>query len=199
MLSNTLQTKYKPFHHSLPQTPKRSFRGQQQQKLLLRKGITSKYSKKWYNNANQNSYGYRYGKYKPGNPTKESGISLCSSSGGSKTNTSLNIKSLFCTQKIPNVQLAGRLKNFTENWEILTNDTDILSLVEGYTIPFPEIHQQKNILNSPKLRHQEEKILVQKEILVMLNKGAIVETLSHLEGEFISNPFLVEKICGIDQ
>ena len=42
MLSNTLQTKYKPFHH----TPKRSFRGQQQQKLLLRKGITSKYSKK---------------------------------------------------------------------------------------------------------------------------------------------------------
>ena len=42
------------------------------------------------------------------------------------------IKSLFCARKIPNVQLAGKLKNFIENWKILTNDTEILSLVEGY-------------------------------------------------------------------
>ena len=34
-----------------------------------------------------------------------------------------NIKSLFCARKTPNVQLAGRLKNFIENREILTNDT----------------------------------------------------------------------------
>ena len=33
------------------------------------------------------------------------------------------IKSLFCARKTPNVQLAGRLKNFIENREILTNDT----------------------------------------------------------------------------
>ena len=105
------------------------------------------------------------------------------------------IKSLFCARKIPNVQLAGRLKNFIENWKILTNDTEILSLVEGYTIPFHEIPQQKNTPNSPKLS-QEEKILVQKEIHEMLNKGAIVETPNHLEGEFISNLFLVEKKDG---
>ena len=60
------------------------------------------------------------------------------------------IKSLFCARKIPNVQLAGRLKTFIENWKILTNDTEILSLLEGYTVPFHEIPQQKNIPNSPK-------------------------------------------------
>ena len=102
------------------------------------------------------------------------------------------IKGLLCARKIPNVQLAARLKNFIENWKILTNDTEILSLVEGYTIPFHKISQQKNIPNSPKLS-QGEKTLVQKEIHKMLNKGAIVETPNHLEGEFISNLFLVEK------
>ena len=51
------------------------------------------------------------------------------------------IKSLFCARKIPNVQLAGRLKTFIENWKILTSDIEILSLVEGYTIPFHEIPQ----------------------------------------------------------
>ena len=63
MLSNTSRTKYKPFRHGLPQTPRRSFVGQQQQKLLLRKGTTSQSLKKRYSNGNQNSYGYGYGKY----------------------------------------------------------------------------------------------------------------------------------------
>ena len=72
------------------------------------------------------------------------------------------IKTLFCARKIPNVQLAGTLKNFMENWKILKNDTEILSLVEGYTIPFHKIYQQENILNSPKLS-QEVKIIAQRE------------------------------------
>ena len=87
ILLNTSRTKYEPFRHSLPQTPRGSFEGQQQLKFLLRKGTTSQYSKKRYNNGNQNSYGYRYGKYKPGNPVQQSGIFLCSSSGGCKTHT----------------------------------------------------------------------------------------------------------------
>ena len=62
MLSNTSQAKYKTFFRGLIQTPRRSFRGQQQQKLPLRKGTTSQYSKKRYNNGNQNNYEYRYGK-----------------------------------------------------------------------------------------------------------------------------------------
>ena len=93
----------------------------------------------------------------------------------------LYIKSFFCARKNPNVQLVGRLKTFIENWKSLTNDTEILSLVEVYTVPFHEIPQQKNILDSPKLS-QEEKIKVQKKIHEMLNKGTIVETPKHLEG-----------------
>ena len=72
------------------------------------------------------------------------------------------IKTLFCAREIANVQLAGTLKNFMENWKILTNDTEILSLVEGYTISFHKIYQQENILNSPKLS-QEVKIIAQRE------------------------------------
>ena len=75
---------------------------------------------------------------------------------------------------------------------VLTNDTEILSLVKDYTIPFHKISTQKNIHNSPKLI-QEEKALAQKEIHEMLNKGAIVEIPNHLEEEFIGNLFLVEK------
>ena len=52
MLSNTSRTKYKHFRHGLLQTLRRSFKRQQLQKLFL--------------NGSQNSYGYRYGKYKPG-------------------------------------------------------------------------------------------------------------------------------------
>ena len=106
MLSNTSRAKYKHFRHGLLQTPRRSFKRQQLQKLLL--------------NGSQNSYGYRYGKYKPGNPVKQIEVSLCSSSGRSKVPY---IKSLSCTRKIPNVQLAGKLKKFIENWKILTNGT----------------------------------------------------------------------------
>ena len=104
------------------------------------------------------------------------------------------VKRLFCTTKIRNVQLAGRLKNFSENWKILTNDIEILSLVEGYTILFHELPEQKNILSSPKLS-QEWKILVQKEIQ-MLSKGVIAETPNHLEGGFIITLFPIEKKDG---
>ena len=90
------------------------------------------------------------------------------------------IKSLFCARKIPNVQLAWTFKNF------LTNGIGILSLVEGYITLFHKIIQQKNIPIYPSLR-QEEKILLQKKIHEMLNKGATVETPNHLEGKFITS------------
>ena len=77
--------------------------------------------------------------------------------------------------------MSRKVKNFIENWKILTKDTEILSLVKGYAIPFHEIPPQKNIPNSPKLS-QEEKFPVQKEIREMLNKGAIVETQTTWEG-----------------
>ena len=39
------------------------------------------------------------------------------------------------------MQLAGKLKKFIENGKILTNGTEILSLVEDYTTPFQKIPQ----------------------------------------------------------
>ena len=95
MLSNTSRTKYKVFPHGLSQTPRKSFR--EQQKLLLKKGATSRHSKKPdNNNGTQNSHGYKYSKYKPGNLNQQSGISLCSSSGGSQTRTSVHKKLILC-------------------------------------------------------------------------------------------------------
>ena len=181
MLSNTSQTKWKPFRHGLPQTPRRRFGGQQQQNLLLRKGTTKVMDTDTVN-INQETL-FNTVQFPYAVPVED------------LKHIHPYIKSLFCAREIPSVQLAGSLKNFIENWKILTNDTEILSLVEGYTIPFHEIPQQENIPNSPKLS-QEERILVQKEIHKMLNKGAIVETQNYLEGEFFSNPFLVEKKDG---
>ena len=59
------------------------------------------------------------------------------------------IKSLFCARKIPNVQLAGKLKNFIENWKILTNDTEILSLVVGLKYHFMEFLNKKTSQTLP--------------------------------------------------
>ena len=194
MLPKTSQAKYKPFRHGLPQTPRRSFVGQQQQKLLLRKGTT--YSIRRNDaimasktamdtdmvNINQETF-FKKVEFPYVVPVEY------------LKQIHPYIKSLSCARKIPNVQLAGRLKKFIENPNILTNDTEVLSLVEGYATSFHEVLQQKNITNSPKLG-QEEKILVLKKIHKMLNKRAIVETPNHLEGEFVSNPFLVEKKHG---
>ena len=97
MLSNISRKKCKPFRHGLPQTPRRSFGGQQQQKFLLRKVMTSWYSRRRYNNnTNQNSYGCGYGKYKPGNLVQQGEISLFNSSGRSNTSTSLQKKLILC-------------------------------------------------------------------------------------------------------
>ena len=90
------------------------------------------------------------------------------------------------------MQLAGSLNNFIRNWKALPSDTEVLSSLEGYTIPFHETPQLENSPSSPKLS-QEENIIVQKEIHEMLSQGAIVETPNHLGREFISNLFLVEK------
>ena len=57
---------------------------------------------------------------------------------------------------------------------------------------FTKYLNRKTPRNSPKLS-QKEKILVQNESHEMLNKGAIVETPNHLEGEFISNKLETPK------
>ena len=82
MLSNASQTKWKPFRHGLPQTPRRRFGGQQQQNLLLRKGTTKVMDTDTVNINQETLF--------------NTAISLCSSSGRSKTHTSLHKKLILC-------------------------------------------------------------------------------------------------------
>ena len=125
MLSNISQTKHKPFCHGLPQTPRRSFGGKQQQKHLLRLGTTSQYSKK--NDtavATKTAMDTDIVNIKQETLFNKVEFSYVVPVEDLKhIFTHPYIKSLFCARKSLIVQLAGRLNNFIENWKILINDT----------------------------------------------------------------------------
>ena len=103
------------------------------------------------------------------------------------------IKNLFLSREIPKVPLAGRLKHFKKNWEVLTQDPQVLSIVEGYKIPFTEEPIQFQL---PAEAHfnLEQTNLIDQEVQ-MLRKGAIQKA-QPLEGQFLSNLFLVKKKDG---
>ena len=85
------------------------------------------------------------------------------------TNVRPLVKNLF-TGKIPNLQLAGRLAHFIKNWEKLTQDQEILSVVKGYVIPFLKVPVQRNIPKQVTTSKTQE-ILINQEIMEMLDKG----------------------------
>ena len=49
--------------------------------------------------------------------------------------------------KLTTMPLIGQLKCFLNSWKMLTRDQDILSVVEGYKIPFPTEPHQKKLSN----------------------------------------------------
>lgn len=91
------------------------------------------------------------------------------------------MKSLLCARKIPNAQLAGRLKTFIENgkfWQTIKKFccSEGLSNTISWklsTEKHPKPSQVKFLV----------KILVKMGIHEMLDKGAIVENPTHLEGQ----------------
>ena len=48
------------------------------------------------------------------------------------------IKNIFSRKEIPNVPLAGNLKHFLSNWQIISTNSVILGYVGGYKIPLLE-------------------------------------------------------------
>ena len=104
-----------------------------------------------------------------------------------------NCKTLFKeTREI--FPLAGRLKYFLKNWEKVTNDSTILSIVKGYSIDFVETpYQPKTPIRGISNQFQEE--LVSQEMKEMLEKGVIREVI-HCEDQFVSYLFLVSKKDG---
>ena len=104
------------------------------------------------------------------------------------------VKNLF-TGKIPNLQLAGRLAHFSKNWEKLTQDQEILSVVKGYVIPFLKVPMQRPIPKQVTMRKTQE-LLIDQEIMEMLDKGAIKIVEHQFPDQFLSNILLVKKKDG---
>ena len=104
------------------------------------------------------------------------------------------VRALFPTNPIPEVPLAGRIKFFYSNWVKLTQDLNILNIVQGFEIPFLENPEKGKSPNSPVLNQKESK-LVKDELKEMLLKGAI-QPVSPCTNQYLSNFFLVSKRDG---
>lgn len=92
-----------------------------------------------------------------------------------------------------NVNSAGKLLYFIENWKHLTSNHVILSWVQGYKIPFSQFPAQ---VDFPKVSiNKKEHKLYDTAIQGLLGKGAITSC-RHTKGEFLSSYFLVPKSDG---
>ena len=98
--------------------------------------------------------------------------------------------------KLTHVPLAGQLKYYITNWEIICKDPWILQAVRAYHLDFLEYpHQEKIPL--PRSFSQEEIPMVEKEVQEMLQKGAIhMVPLDQTSGGFVSHIFLVPRKGG---
>ena len=104
------------------------------------------------------------------------------------------VRALFPKNPIPEVPLAGRLKFFYSNWAKLTQDPNILNIVEGFGIPFLENPVQENSPNPPVLNQKQSK-LVKEDFREMLLKDAM-QLVSPCKNQYLSNLFLVSKRDG---
>ena len=103
------------------------------------------------------------------------------------------IKSLFSKMQIPQKLLAGRLQHFLPAWNLITKDQAVLSVIQGYKIPFKNPPVQGKHPTQSMDRSQSK--LIDQEIQELLEKGAMSQT-SSTNGEFLSNLFLVPKKDG---
>ena len=90
--------------------------------------------------------------------------------------------------------LAGRLQFFVKNWQVLTNNPEILEIVSGLKVPFMGEPQQIRPPHQAKM-NREQSAMIDQEIQAMLRKGAVHEV-NYQKGQFLSNLFLVKKKDG---
>ena len=103
------------------------------------------------------------------------------------------VKTLFKETR-ENFPLAGRLKYFLKNWEKVTNNSTILSIVKGYSIDFVETPYQPRTAIKAKLNQVQEKPVPQ-EVKEMMEKDPIREEI-HCKDQFVSHLSLVSKKDG---
>jgi len=101
------------------------------------------------------------------------------------------VQNLFVVKEFPQtLSCAGRIKFFQKNWQCLTQDPQVLGMVQGYQIPFNSPPKQQ--FHPPINFSKEEIRLIDIEILEMLQKGAIKEVQSSPE-QILSPIFIVPK------
>ena len=107
------------------------------------------------------------------------------------------IKRLFSKEmlaKAVDISPAGRISHFLVNWQKLTLNQDILSVVKGYWIPFIKIPFQQEIPNF-RTMNKKQIALVDLKLEEILRKGAITRT-QPAQRKFLSNLFLVGEKDG---
>ena len=86
---------------------------------------------------------------------------------------------------------AGRVALCEDYWSTLTSDPVILQYVRGVELEFDDLPEQRAPM--PEVRFSaKERQFVKEEILNLLEKK-VISKVDHVEGEFISNIFIVEK------
>ena len=85
------------------------------------------------------------------------------------------VTTLFLINPIPDVPLAGKLKFFYSNLARLTEDLNILNIVQGFEIPFLK-NPEHGKSPSPPVLNQEQFRLVKEELEEMLLKCAILKS-----------------------
>ena len=92
-----------------------------------------------------------------------------------------------------NLPIAGRLRHFFPNWELITHDTWILQVVQGYRMDLLEDPVQVSPPR-PIVVSKENRGLLESEVQKLVTKKAIhLVQSSSTERGFLSNQFLVPK------
>ena len=93
----------------------------------------------------------------------------------------------------PQIPVGGRLAHFALNWQNITNDQWVLSLIKnGYQIPFKE---QPPLSREPIFFQQSQRRELEEEVTSLLQKGAVEEIQPETPG-FFSRIFFVPKKNG---
>ena len=94
---------------------------------------------------------------------------------------------------LPHIQVGGRLAHFAQNWQKVTNNKWVLSLVKtGYRIPFIE---RPPLTVDPIFFQQSLSPQLEEEVASLLQKGA-VEEIHPVSPGFYSRIYLVPKKNG---
>ena len=90
--------------------------------------------------------------------------------------------------------LAGHLKHFVTNWELVTKDPWVLSAISGYQICFTE-HPYQNTQPNMTFSVKDQE-LINKELEDLIQKQAIWSVPSNQGTGFVSTIFVIPKKGG---